>query len=1543
MKKNPIEISNYIKDEFAEYISSTYTVDDDAYQSQIDEELKVIELFNGPYLHTVLPFDSSLTLNDLIKNKEISKEFVKLQTVDLNRKLYDHQVNAIRKVQLGENLVITTGTGSGKTESFLYPIVNHIMKLIEEGKKEKGVKAIFLYPMNALVNDQKDRIRSLLCNYPDITFGSFTGETPEKLERNFRKKLFEVEGIDAPQNEILSREEMRKTPPDLLFTNYSMLEYLLIRPQDYAIISDKSMKQWQFLVLDEAHTYKGTLGIELSMLLRRLTAMVNRIPQYILTSATLGDKNNIDNIISFAKNLTSASYSVDDVIFANRKPLKSDNIKYTIASKIYPKIVKNINNKYELINIVKSYGDFSNLESIEQLLYELLLHDNNVYLLFDIIQKTSIYDDVKNKINKFASFDDIELVSLIQLISLANHDGNYLYDAKFHMFISSPNRAFITLGRVKKIKFGNQTTIDGYKAFEIGACKNCNHMYIIGNIDEDGYLQPDDSVDVYENYEDAMDQKLDFFILDDDEEHDELEKYIICSKCGHVYSSENINGEACKCGNEYEVVIYKVQKPKDSIKNNITKCAYCGQTNNMGIIRSFHLNKDSATAVLAQIYYEAMGSVEEKKNEDVIIEDLFSFNATPTIENQETKQLLAFSDSRQQASFFSVFFNYNHERFLKRRIVWELLQDEKEINVKSLASKLSSMIKNKNLFDLNDTSAQSQAWTALLSDILYVDGQYSSEGIGLYSFNYDLSDLRVILDKNATAIENNFNLSVQDFISLIHVTVNRFRKQSAINYKIAELSDQEKKDAFQYIDQEKYMTLKKEKGISSYESKFVVSFIPVEAKMINVTIDYIQKVCECSDEKALKLAENLLAFMKNIGMFKESIHDAMKCYQIPVDKFIAIPYTNSKWYVCNKCKKITLYSIKDKCPEKGCNGTLQECNPDKLFYKNYYRKQYINKQIERIIVKEHTAQLSREKAREYQKDFKLKNINVLSCSTTFEMGVDIGSLENVFLRNVPPSPANYVQRAGRAGRSKDAAALVITYCGNNSHDYSYFTNPIVLINGIVNPPIFNTSNKKIIIRHILASAFGFFFRENKQYYKNAKALIYDGYGKEFLDYINSKPKKLGEYLDKNVLNSLNVEEYKKFGWLSDVNKETSRLNLFIKDMTNKMDLYKEALNKATSSGDLKFGMYFQNRIADLEKQSVVSMLSGNAVIPKYGFPVDVVELEVVNNTGKKTEYNLQRDLSVAISEYAPDSEIIVDGNKYISRYIKLPKAGSLQRYYYYECENCKHTDISIIPFEQDYICSNCGKHIVKKDEYFIIPELGFATDRYAKRARNMRPRKTYSGAIKYLGGGNEYEYEYSFNKKITIKTVNNDSLLVMNVHNFYYCPECGYTELRNNTFSNSITKRNNHSSMYGFICQNKKLERTAIGHIFQTDVIKIHMMKSFTFDETISATYAILEGISHKLQIERNDINGLVVRSKISGYDIILFDNVPGGAGHVKRLVDDVVFEKVIKEALLIASQECCDLETTCYNCLRSYYNQTYHKILKRKYAQKVLKWIISN
>jgi ATP-dependent helicase YprA (DUF1998 family) len=212
--------------------------------------------------------------------------------IKLKRKLYLHQEKAIRKINQAHNLVVTTGTGSGKTECFILPIINHLLREKEAGTLSSGVRAILIYPMNALANDQMERLRSLLKDYPEITYGSYTGQTRHR----YREALAEYKKLNDDAmpnvNELISREQMKDRPPHIMITNYAMLEYLMVRPDDSVFFEAEKSQKWKYIILDEAHVYTGSTGIEVSMLLRRLRATLkNNHIKYILTSATLGDEN----------------------------------------------------------------------------------------------------------------------------------------------------------------------------------------------------------------------------------------------------------------------------------------------------------------------------------------------------------------------------------------------------------------------------------------------------------------------------------------------------------------------------------------------------------------------------------------------------------------------------------------------------------------------------------------------------------------------------------------------------------------------------------------------------------------------------------------------------------------------------------------------------------------------------------------------------------------------------------------------------------------------------------------------------------------------------------------------------------------------------------------------------------------------------------------------------------------------------------------------------------------------------------------------------
>lgn len=249
----PAESSKRITDFYRRYLLTTFSTNNPEYNMQLRAALHEDgTIADGPYISLSDPYAKGKSLSELADEGIVSSEILKIENFHPNRPLYEHQEMAIRTTAAGNNMIVTTGTGSGKTESFLIPVINQLLREKEAETLNSGVRTLIIYPMNALVNDQIRRLRELLRDESQITFGRFTGETKDHYEdarRDFPN--------DQPPliNEMICRDQMRDTPPHILITNYAMLEYMLLRPGDNIIFSDLNATKWQYIVFDVRNNY----------------------------------------------------------------------------------------------------------------------------------------------------------------------------------------------------------------------------------------------------------------------------------------------------------------------------------------------------------------------------------------------------------------------------------------------------------------------------------------------------------------------------------------------------------------------------------------------------------------------------------------------------------------------------------------------------------------------------------------------------------------------------------------------------------------------------------------------------------------------------------------------------------------------------------------------------------------------------------------------------------------------------------------------------------------------------------------------------------------------------------------------------------------------------------------------------------------------------------------------------------------------------------------------------------------------------------------
>ncbi len=1557
----PAESSQEIVNFYRRYLISTFRTNREYYNKQLAEQLSADGIIaNGPFISMSDSFAKEKSIRDLVGEGVLCKSMLKLEQLHPDRKLYKHQVEAIRKAVSGNNLVITTGTGSGKTECFLLPVLNQLMVEKEARALGAGVRTLIIYPMNALVNDQIRRLREIFEGYEDedITFGKFTGETEDKY-RTARDVFIEREGFEPKKNELISREQMRNTPPNILITNYAMLEYLLLRPGDSVTFNETNAGKWRCIVLDEAHTYSGASGIEVGSLLKRVKAMLGRNDiQFMLTSATLGGRDDNPKIVSFAQSLCNSQFGSKSIVRSTTiSPEKPDSIS-KLDFKIYRELAVQVRDNHAPEETLKWLegkaipiidGETAE-ESLEKTLYSMIQHDSFYYeVRRNLLDQTKPLNELA--LDLITTTDDI--ADFIAVASNAQINGDKIFEARYHMFLRGIEGVFISLAPsnklfVKKMETYRENPFDEdteYKAYEISFCHNCEAIFIVGQTD-DGYLvQLSKFDDEYEPEVYLIEGNYDPESDDEDEESDK--KYLLCSKCGAIARASSLGGMQCGHEKKYYNRIIKV-KDKGKILHS---CPCCHAVNTQrSILRPYFLGNEAATAVIATALYNVLPDTKIIKK-IIKFEDAFfgigSSESIQTTEEHLVKQFLTFSDNRQAASFFASYLENTYQTSLLKRLMTKVLNDNidlmtKGIRLSTFVTKLEELMSAHNICEKDER--HKQAWMTVAREMINYKARNSLQNEGTIYFDLDIKmPVNMVLGTSADETTNLFKILLLSFM-----------KDGAFRIPVT-------------LTEAEYAMFSFGRQINGYQQNFttgtyVKSWLPKQGNENNRT----KLVQYFFPDKDLDFATGLLKSAwavlcdKNIGAV---LYDSvLGKYLLNLDKVIAKKV--DELYICEGCKAVTPYNFKSKCACNNCIGKLVPYDVDSAKQDDHYKKLYDTLKIDTLVAKEHTAQLGSQKAYDYQNAFKKETINVLSCSTTFEMGVDVGTLETVFMRNMPPTPANYAQRAGRAGRSVKSAAYALTYCPNNSHDLNYFKNPVSMIKGTISPPAFNVNNEKVVLRHIFASAFSLFWRKYPELYKQKIGDFIESNGISiFKKYIEEQPEDLMNYLKHVVSDDLQaLYDVDHFGWVeklfSDDDTNTGvfviaeqKYKADIEQLQNAYDNYNRQLSSVTPGSkeynDISWkSRSVNNSIRTIKEQQLISFLSRNNLIPKYGFPVDTVELKSVGQSSFMDSLRLDRDLFTAISEYAPESQIVADGKLITSRYVRKLGEYEWPKYNYTFCDHCKTLNRTLWTEDLSENCKQCGHPLIKtRHTQYIIPKFGFIVDnKEPEPVGTSKPERTYKGAISYIGDGNKIENQnYSIcAKKVIVGSSRMDELAVLNTSNFYICNECGYGEIFDDC--HDLFKKNEHRKSDGYKCNNTMLTPYALGHEFQTDVVQIKFESEniVDVDRAWTILYSLLEGLSKCLHIDRNELSGCLhwyrnpAYGGLGNFDFILFDNTPGGAGYVRNLRSASTIVDMMKEGLRIVSECTCGgdaADTACYSCLCNYYNQKQHDILQRRYA----------
>ena len=1044
---------------------------------------------------------------------------------------YKHQAESWKELKSGKSIVVTSGTGSGKTECFMYPVLSD---LYEQGDTN-AIQAIFLYPLNALMEDQKKRL-SEYCVATGLRFAVYNGDTPE----------FEGKGIDPLPNEVSTREEIRDdqkkgTRPEILLSNPSMLEYILVRKKDQQMLKESS-GQLRWIVIDEAHSYSGSAAVELAYQIKRILEAFGEKAsdvRFACTSATIGGPDGATELADFISTVIGQPVSQIKVIGGNRlvKPLNPIELSAELDANNLPDLDKVLSLRDKINSVpamtIREIWDW--------------LRPGEEFKLRPALQLIDKLCELK--------LNDNPVLSLRGHFFLRAISGLYA--------CANPNCKGVNHGIPL---YGHLTSYQGTKCPDCGAplielvqCKRCGGFELMGRSSRKTH-----EVTPLVNEHDRQD----YFAIDEDDVDDE-------SLLDLDLSNQEENFYALP----YDKSTYFTPLPSEKsevltfdLKSADGKTFLADNQEESG--KWVELKGDKGTQYCPSCGQLARGRVLNFKHFRIPI-SFINQTISPVLLQETARpdhswgKYIAFTDSRQGTAISAKTFNIDVERsYARMAIVNALAQSEtKEIPAAILgmpepyrtqainailstqggSSALSlkdvvEKIFNEHIFDHIKTSRERAGEggedevaykAALLRNILGKRIMYDSsmESMGLVRLVYNISDAKLPETLDALAKKNGVELCDKDWHDFLTIILDFFcRAGSHIQALIPGEVRFIRETGYGTPFAEPYDT---RKGFSHWPSTKPSSRGLYSRIMLvlcaGLGIDTLDKLNK--NEKAIDATlKDAFDYLVQKGIIKRVSGDDTTGYNnpkyYPDEQYVGCYYLDLSGDVNNKVCKVELATKTRVCPVTGqlltttfrgyspliqgypskalfnaykCNDIevsmpqrpkakedveawLENSSEIKFlkeqgFWSNRYQHTYPFTPA--YIAAEHSAQQSKDRLREYTKMFSQKNnlINVLHCSTTMEMGVDIGDIDMVLMDTVPPTPANYLQRVGRAGRAGQTKAVALSLCANTPVGQNAFAHPMWALQS-TNHMIEVLPSHTIIQRHINSYFFRRFICDN---------------------------------------------------------------------------------------------------------------------------------------------------------------------------------------------------------------------------------------------------------------------------------------------------------------------------------------------------------------------------------------------------------------------------------------------------------------------------------
>lgn len=1391
-------------------------------------------------------------------------------------KPFTHQLASWKALlEKKHSIVVTSGTGSGKTECFMVPVLEDIYReLRTNGNKPLvGVRALFLYPLNALINSQRERLDAWTSSFgAGIRYCLYNGNT-EELHASVKSLQ-----INKP-NEVLSREKMREEPAPILVTNGTMLEYMMVRQVDAPIIQQsKAQKSLRWIVLDEAHTYVGSQAAELALQLRRVMTAFGVTPddvRFVATSATIAGSDAKKQLKKFLSELSGVPQERIEVLDGSRvipelKPSKHTHLPLEEIDRIPDLEIKD--------------PDGNTISGISPERFDALTHSPEARYLRDMLVSQPdpmTLDAMTQRLNTLTkqNYTQQDVLRWIDLCSgtFPSENEEAFLKVRAHIFQRSTQGLWACVDKACPEKhrtplennwpFGyvyvnqRQNCDCGSPVYELAFCNECNEPHLLARDKKGKLIQWDNKGgDEFSLQDDAPDD-ADISESEEDSGHLTPTLQIIAAECntqaGYIAQRLDRNTRSIGAIDNESIPL--------AIHDGEQVCSAdgCG-------FKGFKGTPPFRRAILGGPFYVTH-----------IVPTVLEYCPDFTGKNKKGdgkqtlpgrgRRLITFTDSRQGTARMAVRMQQEAERNKLRGLVVEKLswrqrqqteadiapQDIDPLKYQELAHSARKEAEMYRELGFPGEAAEAEEKAARFEQRLQ-QAKGLKVDVPMASMNWR---------EMVTELQNTFDISKPILRYNKYQKPEIFRTQDGA-VKLAEMllfrefmrrpkransleTQGLVKVGYQGLEKAQVLPAKwSEYGLSLQDwqdfLKVALDFYVREGSYIQINDDWRQWIgsrfaskmlrSPASDEhdeyfikrwpqiRKGKIAQRLVKLLLlgtgfnpdnnvHVDLINDWLSSAWKA--LTKDLFILQSDGNrfylprehmnfsllTKAYICPVTNKLLDTAFKGLTPylptnidfgnlseqqkarfmvqqidlpeawlfertqddyNAGIHKVRQQVAADK--YVQQLRAQNLWTNINDRIVEggfyyrtaEHSAQQSAQRLEEYEDDFKDGVINVLNCSTTMEMGVDIGGITAVVMNNVPPHPANYLQRAGRAGRSQESRAISYTLCKGNPHDQQVFANPLWPFETTIPAPMVAMNSRRLVQRHV-----------------NSLLLS------EFLCNIVGSTDKERTHLDSEWFfgEAVGQSICSRFkGWLEhavlDIDPALERLV----QGTALHDARPEIVRAETCSAIEKLQERWLNIYYNLIKQERESQpqtpyrkrielekkrhcgeyllrdLAARTFLPGYGFPTDVVTFDnftmedyIREKTYKKREKSDREDnvsrykglpsrnLGVAIREYAPGAEIVLDGRVFRSAGVSLHwhnlnadtnEAQRLDRIW--RCHKCGTIDYEEgINSSGGLHCTNvaCGEPILSENIRRVLQPAGFVTDAFAEVTNNIEKMK----------------------------------------------------------------------------------------------------------------------------------------------------------------------------------------------------------------------------